>query len=129
MTEVANLATDTPRKGGVFWRSRGPDRKRVPHADEEPQLAAHHITEGRMRLCMGFRQAATPTVAAVKCGFSAATAYRIERDPRPPSQKKATRARRRHCLLASFWDREAVPLLKSIGTESPNLMRPVWVSR
>jgi hypothetical protein len=37
---------------------------------------------------MSFRQAETPTVAAAKAGFSAATAYRIEQDPRLPSQKK-----------------------------------------
>jgi len=41
---------------------------------------------------MSFRQAETPTVAAAKAGFSAATAYRIEQDPRLPSQKIAARA-------------------------------------
>ena len=38
---------------------------------------------------MSFRQTETPTVAAAKAGFSTATAYRIEQDPRLPSQKKA----------------------------------------
>ena len=34
---------------------------------------------------MNFRQAETPTIAAAKAGFSTATAYRIEQDPRLPS--------------------------------------------
>ena len=52
-------------------------------------------------------------VAAAKAGFSAATAYRIERNPRPPSQKRAPRGRRRRDPLAAVWDSEVVPLLKS----------------
>ena len=55
-------------------------------------LPGRHITDCQMRLYMSFRQAETPTVAAAKAGFSAATAYRIEQDPRLPSQKKAPRA-------------------------------------
>jgi hypothetical protein len=38
---------------------------------------------------MSFRQAETPAIAPAKAGFSTATAYRIEQDPRLPSQKKA----------------------------------------
>jgi hypothetical protein len=38
---------------------------------------------------MSFRHAETPTVAAAETGFSTAAAYRIERDRRLPSQKKA----------------------------------------
>ena len=71
---------------------------------------------------MSFRQAETPTVAAAKAGFSAATAYRIERDPRRPSQKKAPRGRRRRDPLVAVWDSEVVPLLKS----APGL-RPVAI--
>ena len=41
-------------------------------------LPGRHITDRQMRLYMSFRQAETPTVAAAKAGFSAATAYRIE---------------------------------------------------
>ena len=40
---------------------------------------------------MSFRQTETASIAAAKAGFSAATAYRIEQDPRLPSQKKAPR--------------------------------------
>jgi hypothetical protein len=54
-------------------------------------LPGRHITDRQMRLYMSFRQAETPTVAAAKAGFSAATAYRIEQDRRLPSQKKAPR--------------------------------------
>jgi transposase InsO family protein len=85
-------------------------------------LPGRHITDCQMRLYMSFRQAETPTVAAAKAGFSAATAYRIEQDPRLPSQKKAPRGRRRRDPLAEVWDSEVVPLLKS----APGL-RPVAI--
>jgi len=71
---------------------------------------------------MSFRHADTPTIAAAKAGFSAATAYRNEQDPRLPSQKKAPRGRRRRDPLAMVWDSEIVPLLKSV----PGL-RPVAI--
>ena len=58
-------------------------------------LPGRHITDCQMRLYMNFRQAETPTVAAAKAGFSAATAYRIERDPQLSSQKKTRRGLRR----------------------------------
>ena len=62
---------------------------------------------------MSFRQTHDPTVAAAKAGFSTATGYRIEDDPRLPSQKKAPRGRRRPDPLASVWDSEIVPMLKA----------------
>src|SRR6478609_2974394 len=71
---------------------------------------------------MSFRQTETPVIAAAKAGFSTATAYRIEQDPRLPSQKKAPRSRRRQDPLASVWDGEVVPLLRS----SPGL-RPIAI--
>ncbi len=37
---------------------------------------------------MSFRQTANTTIAAAKAGFSTATGYRIEKDPRLPSQSK-----------------------------------------
>jgi len=40
-------------------------------------------------------------------------AYRIETDPRLPSQKKAPRGRRRPDPLAEVWDAEIVPILKA----------------
>jgi hypothetical protein len=85
-------------------------------------LPGRHITDCQMRLFMSFRQTETASVAAAKAGFSAATAYRIEEDPRLPSQKKVPRARRRRDPLAAVWDSEVVPLLKS----TPGL-RPVAI--
>ena len=52
-------------------------------------------------------------MAAAKAGFSTATAYRIEQDPRLPSQKKAPRGRRRPDPLAGVWDAEVVPMLEA----------------
>src|SRR5438045_5970991 len=85
-------------------------------------LPGRHITDCQTRLYMSFRQAETPTVAAAKAGFTAATAYRIEQDPRLPSQKRSPRGRRRQDPLAAVWDSEVVPLLKSV----PGL-RPVAI--
>jgi hypothetical protein len=62
-----------------------------------------------------------PTAAA-RAGLSVATAYRIEHDPRMPSQKKAPRGRRRPDPLAEIFDAEVVPLLKG----APGI-RPVAV--
>jgi hypothetical protein len=59
------------------------------------------------------RQTNTPAVAAAKAGFSTSTAYRIEQDPRPPSQKISPRGRRRPDPLAEIWDGEVVPMLKA----------------
>src|ERR1700726_3331675 len=66
-----------------------------------------------MRLYMSYRQSHKTAIAAAKSGFSKATAYRIEDDPRLPSQKKAPRSRRRPDPLAEVWDGEIVPILKS----------------
>ena len=62
---------------------------------------------------MTFRQTLSPEAAAAKAGFSKASAYRIEGDARPPSQKKAPRGRRRSDPLAPYWDAEIVPILKA----------------
>jgi len=69
---------------------------------------------------MNFRRTATPNAAAAKASISPASAYRIEHDPRLPSQKKAPRERRRPDPLAGIFDEQIVPLLQ----ESPGL-RPV----
>ena len=62
---------------------------------------------------MKSRQTNVPALAAAKAGFSTATGYRIEADPRLPSQKKKPRARRRPDPLAGVWDSEIVPMLKA----------------
>ena len=60
---------------------------------------------------MKSRQTNGPAIAAAKAGFSTASAYRLETDPRLPSQKKAPRGRRRPDPLAEVWESEIVPML------------------
>ena len=62
---------------------------------------------------MKSRQSHVPAIAAAKAGFSTATAYRIETDPRLPSQKKKPRGRRRPDPLAGVWDSEIVPMMEA----------------
>ena len=62
---------------------------------------------------MKYRLKEQPTTAGARAGFSAATAYRIEQNPRLPSQKKSPRGRRRPDPLAAIFDAEIVPLLQS----------------
>src|SRR3974377_1048005 len=62
---------------------------------------------------MKSRQTNVPTLAAAKAGFSPAPAYRIEADPRLPSQKKRPRGRRRPDPLAGVWDSEIVLMLEA----------------
>lgn len=71
------------------------------------------ITDCQMRLYMKFRQTDTVPVAAAKADFSQATAYRLEQDPRLPSQKKTPRERRRPDPLAEVWSSEVVPMLEA----------------
>ncbi|MDH3317894.1 MAG: IS21 family transposase [Gammaproteobacteria bacterium] len=66
-----------------------------------------------MRLYMSFRSSNDTPVAAAKAGVSTATGYRIDDDPRLPSQKKTPRGRRRPDPLAAVWDAEIVPILKA----------------
>ena len=71
---------------------------------------------------MSSRHTDTPAVAAAKAGFSTTTAYRIEADPRLPSEKNKPRERRRPDPLAGVWESEIVPLLEA----TPEL-RPIAV--
>ena len=71
-----------------------------------------------MNLCRNH----SPAIAGAKAGFSGATAYRFETDPRFPSQKKARRERRRADPFADVWDNEVVPMSKA----APGL-RPIAV--
>ena len=66
---------------------------------------------------MSLRRQDTPSVAAAKASFSTASAYRVESDPRPPSQKQTPRTSRRRDPLAGIFEKEVVPLL----VESPAL--------
>src|SRR6516162_11131611 len=87
-------------------------------------LPGLHINDHQMRLYMSYRQTLSAEAAAAKVGFSTATAYRIESDPRLPSQKRAPRGRRRPDPLAPYWDGEILPML----TANPGL-RPITVLR
>lgn len=71
---------------------------------------------------MKLRLTETVPVAAARAGMSVATAYRLEQDPRLPSQKREPRGRRRPDPLAGIFDAEVVPLLQS----QPGL-RPIAV--
>jgi len=62
---------------------------------------------------MKLRLTESVTVAAAKAGMGLATAYRLEKDRRLPSQRKAPRARRRPDPLASVFEQEVVPMLKA----------------
>jgi hypothetical protein len=72
-----------------------------------------------MRLYMKLKLSEGPAVAAARAGFSVATAYRIEQDPRLPSQKKPPRGRRRPDPLAEVFDSEVVPLLEAAAGVRP----------
>jgi hypothetical protein len=85
-------------------------------------LPGRHTTDSQMRLYMKLRQTDTPALSAVKAGFSTSTAYRFEKDPRLPSQKKTPRGSRRPDPLAGVWDGEIIPML----TAAPGL-RPVAI--
>ncbi len=71
---------------------------------------------------MNLRRNHSPAIAGAKAGFSTAAAYRIEKDPRLPSQKKARRERRRADPLADVWDNEVIPMVRA----APGL-RPIAV--
>jgi hypothetical protein len=75
-----------------------------------------------MRLYMSLRRTHSPGVAGAKAGFGPSAAYRFEKDPRLPSQKKAPRERRRADPLVDVWEDEVLPMLKA----APGL-RPVAV--
>lgn len=69
------------------------------------------ITDHQMRLFMKLRQSNPTAAAAAKAAISLATAYRIEQDPRLPSQKQAPRSRRRPDPLTGIFEAEVVPML------------------
>ena len=62
---------------------------------------------------MKYRQTNRPAAAAAKASISIATAYRIENDPRLPSQKKVPRTRRRPDPLGDIFEIEIVPMLEA----------------
>ena len=85
-------------------------------------MPGRHVTDHQMRLFMKHRLTDPMPVAAARAGFSPATGYRIAQDPRPPSEKRTPRERRRPDPLADVFDAEVVPMLEA----SPSL-RPVAI--
>lgn len=71
---------------------------------------------------MSLRRHHSPAIAGAKAGFSTAAAYRFEKDPRLPSQKRAHRERRRADPFVDVWENEVLPMLKA----APGL-RPIAV--
>lgn len=65
---------------------------------------------------MKHRKTDTPTTAAAKAGFSSATAYRFEIDPRLPSTVQPPRTRRRPDPLGELFTTEIQPLLEAAPT-------------
>ncbi len=77
-------------------------------------MPGRFITDRQYEDYMKLRTQYTQNIAAVKAGFSSSTGSRIDRDPRPPSQKKQER---RHGggkpdPLAGIWEEVVVPLLE-----------------
>ena len=75
-------------------------------------MPGRHLTDHHVRHYMSLRTNDKPSVAAAKAAISTASAYRIESDPRLPSQKPTVRGRRRPDPLAGIFDQEVIPLLK-----------------
>src|SRR5712691_12102205 len=84
-----------PQGADVVWWSERLGAASDSSSREDQRLPGRHITDCQTRLYMKSRQSKVPAIAAAKAGFSTATAYRIEGDPRLPSQKKKPRGRRR----------------------------------
>jgi hypothetical protein len=76
-------------------------------------MPGRHINDHQMRLYMKSRLTQTKPAAAAQAAISLKTAYRIEGDPRLPSQKSAPRGRRRPDPLAAIFDSEIVPMLEA----------------
>ena len=62
---------------------------------------------------MSYRRTLSVEAATAKAGFSTASGYRIEADPRLPSAKTEPRGRRRPDPLEPYRDAEVAPILKA----------------
>jgi transposase InsO family protein len=85
-------------------------------------MPGRHINDHQMRLYMKSRLTESMPAAAAQAAMSLASAYRIENDPRLPSQKALPRGRRRPDPLVNIFDSEIVPMLKA----TPGL-RPIGI--
>ena len=87
--------------------SPGPGPEKVCQVEETGQAGGDRLLR---------RKAGNPGYCndgAGFAGFSTASAYRIESDPRLPSQKRKPRGRRRPDPLAGVWESEIVPMLEA----------------
>ena len=85
---------------------------------------------------MNLRRNHSPAIAGAKAGFSTSAAYRFEKDPRLPTQKKAHRA---VFLRSEYCQRIRLPLQRlpfsgmihssSILRSFPLRARPQWISQ
>jgi transposase InsO family protein len=85
-------------------------------------MPGRHINDHQMRLYMKSRLTVKKPAAAAQAAMSLRTAYRIENDPRLPSQMPRPRSRRRPDPLIAIFDAEIVPMLEA----APGL-RPIAV--
>jgi transposase InsO family protein len=85
-------------------------------------MPGRHINDHQMRLYMKSRLTVKKPAAAAQAAISLRTAYRIESDPRLPSQIAAPRGRRRPDPLIAIFDAEIVPMLEA----APGL-RPIAI--
>src|ERR1700693_6086712 len=76
-------------------------------------MPGRHINDHQMRLYMKSRLTEKKPAAAAQAAISLKSAYRIENDPRLPSQKAAPRGRRRPDPLVAIFDTEIVPMLEA----------------
>src|SRR6202022_1890636 len=94
--EGPHLAVTAAGKGSAFSFER------------TNSLAGRHVTDQQMRLFMSLRRNHSPAVAGAKAGFSTAAAYRFEKDPRLPSQKRPPRERCRADPFVDVWENEVL---------------------
>jgi transposase InsO family protein len=85
-------------------------------------MPGRHINDHQMRLYMKSRLTVKKPAAAAQAAISLRTAYRIENDPRLPSQTPRPRGRRRPDPLIAIFDAEIVPMLEA----APGL-RPIAI--
>ena len=76
-------------------------------------MPGRHINDHQMRLYMKSRLTVKKPAAAAQAAISLRTAYRIENDPRLPSQTPRPRGRRRPDPLIAIFDSEIVPMLEA----------------
>src|SRR5258708_3915447 len=85
-------------------------------------MPGRHINDHQMRLYMKSRLTVKKPAAAAQAAISLRTAYRIENDPRLPSQTEQPPGRRRPDPLITIFEAEIVPMLDA----APD-MRPISI--